>query len=700
MKAQEDLESIRKSIQKDCDDFVAAMTRLAQGQVNTSIENRLSSLEKASIFNREYVSIINMMIESFKKAENEFNKITDIQSERLVYVGGDLYQQGWECAELLSKLIGGSGKVAITTGHMNSTGLELRRKGFRNAINEDFTGLKLIEIHENNEDPNSANSWFHDIHKRHPDIKGIYITEGATPWGVGKAVLDLGLSDKVKVIAHDMASETIEYINKGVIAATANDNTYIQGYDPIIHLYNKIAAGWNPGTAQQLVQMDLVTKDNLSSFWNGAPIQSKDSLERLVKPMDKRNGNLVKIGVICRDESDFWHVVKKGVMDAANVVRSLGGEVTWYEVTENFIDPEPYERLMQKAIDDGCNAIATIVINSEMVSFINSLVKKGIPVATFVTEPTSLRNLLFELDNQSANIEQLTHVLRDQQEDSFKATTNMISSIKNISQGTDLQESSLNEAQEKINSLKKDIEEINSLALESTKANSKSVRVVNEGSKSVESSLANIKQIEESVTRLYHSILSLTEESKEITKIVDIISDITEQINILSINAAIESARAGEEGKGFLVISGEIRKLANQTDKATANISGIIERIKEDTAQASMEIEIGKDYITRSSKISDTALISLNQIKSNVEEDSMRGDGIASAISRINDLANKVEDSMGSLSNITHSSTDSIHSISESLDIVGEKLDNVESLIIELEKIAVAGKTIMSNFTI
>lgn len=700
MKNQINLDKIKKNIQKDCDDFVIAMTRLAQGQVNTSIDNKLDNLEKVSLFNREYVSIINLMIDSFKRAEAEFNKITDIQSKRLVYVGGDLYLQGKECCRIMAELIGGKGKVAITTGHLNSTGLELRRKGFRNGINEEFSGLELVEIHENNEDPNSANEWFHDLYKRHPDIKGIYITEGATPWGIGKAVLDLDLRDKVTVIAHDMADDTIDYINKGAIAATANDNTYIQGYDPVIHLYNKIAANWNPGTAQQLVKMDLVTQSNLSQFWNGAPIQSQESLERLVKPMESKSGKKVKIGVVCRDESDFWHVVKKGVMDAANSIKSLGAEVNWYEVTDNFIDSKPYEDLIGKAIDDGCNAIATIVINSNMVPYINSVVDKGIPVATFVTEPTSLRNLLFELNNQSENIEELTHVLRSHQEDSFNATNNIISSVKDISQGTDIQTTSLTDAQSKISSLKKDIEEINSIALESSKANSKSVRVVNDGSKSVETSLTNIKQIEDSITRLWHSILSLSEESKEITKIVDIISNITEQINILSINAAIESARAGEEGKGFLVISGEIRKLANETGKATTSISGIIERIKEDTAKASMEIEVGKDYITRSSKISDTALIALKEIKSNVEDDSSRGESIALAISRINDLADKVEDSMNSLSQISISSSDSIHSMSESLDIVGEKLKNVDSLVIELEKIAVAGKTIMSNFTI
>lgn len=702
MKNIENLRKVKESITKECNNFVLAMTQLAHGQVNVAVGEEQETLDTASFFNKEYVSIINVMMESLRQAEAEFNKITEVQSKRMVYVGGDLYKQGQQCAHKIAELTGKKGKVAITTGHMNSTGLELRRKGFINCLKDNYPSMTFLEINENKEDPLLAKAWFMSLYKREPEIKGIYITEGATPWGIGEAIAELGLEDNVMVVAHDMSDETIDYIKKGAIKATANDNTYTQGYDPIIHVYNKIAAGWNPGTAQQLVEMDLVTRDNLKQFWSAEEgiIQSSETRERLAKPMSAVKDTKVKIGVISRDESAFWHVVKDGVMAAKMKLEPLNAEVHWYEVTRNLIDAEPYIDLINKAISDGCNGLAVIAINSDIIPHINKVVDKGIPVATFVTEPSSLRNLLYELNNQTINIESLTHVLRSNQQDTTDETSHIITSVKDISKGTDIQNGKFVEAKSEINSLREDIEEINNIANKSSEANSQSVQIVIEGSGSVEASLTNIKEIEESITRLWHNIEALTQESLEITQIVDIISDITEQINILSINAAIESARAGEEGKGFLVISGEIRKLASETGKATQSITSIIERIKENTVRASEEIGISKNYINRSSKISDVALTSLQKIKSHVDEDNNRGSEIAQAINRVKELADRVNVSMTEIAEISSNHTDSIHTMSKSLDTVGDKLKNVESLIIELEKIAVAGKTIMSNFTI
>ncbi len=65
MKKMDNLNKIRKNIENDCKDFVNAMTRLAQGQVNASIDNKLPVMDKVTVFNKEYVSIINLLVDSF-----------------------------------------------------------------------------------------------------------------------------------------------------------------------------------------------------------------------------------------------------------------------------------------------------------------------------------------------------------------------------------------------------------------------------------------------------------------------------------------------------------------------------------------------------------------------------------------------------------------------------------------------------------
>lgn len=107
------------------------------------------------------------------------------------------------------------------------------------------------------------------------------------------------------------------------------------------------------------------------------------------------------------------------------------------------------------------------------------------------------------------------------------------------------------------------------------------VRIAEEGSEVIQSSSESMKSVSLQMTRL-------EEDSQKVGDIIGVIEDIADQTNLLALNAAIEAARAGEQGRGFAVVADEVRKLAERSGEATKQITGIIKGMQENT-QASVK---------------------------------------------------------------------------------------------------------------
>jgi methyl-accepting chemotaxis protein len=189
-------------------------------------------------------------------------------------------------------------------------------------------------------------------------------------------------------------------------------------------------------------------------------------------------------------------------------------------------------------------------------------------------------------------------------------------------------------------------------------------------------------------------ISDLEEKSRQIGKIVDVINGISEQTNLLALNAAIEAARAGEAGRGFAVVADEVRKLAEESQKATTQISDMIASIQESTRKSVSDMTISAKSVDEGTKVVDEALKALEEIAQiakdvgqQVAEVSaaaeMASVGIGTVIKSITEVSAVAEESAAGTEEISASMQEtsaSIQQVSESAQTLARNADELKRI--------------------
>jgi methyl-accepting chemotaxis protein len=134
------------------------------------------------------------------------------------------------------------------------------------------------------------------------------------------------------------------------------------------------------------------------------------------------------------------------------------------------------------------------------------------------------------------------------------------------------------------------------------------------GGRVVDETIVGMKRISAVVSKSSETVRALGKSSDQIGEIVSVIDDIADQTNLLALNAAIEAARAGEQGRGFAVVADEVRKLAERTTKATKEIAAMIKQIQIDTGGAVSSMEEGTREVENGIELADKAGSALRDI--------------------------------------------------------------------------------------
>ncbi len=196
------------------------------------------------------------------------------------------------------------------------------------------------------------------------------------------------------------------------------------------------------------------------------------------------------------------------------------------------------------------------------------------------------------------------------------AATEIASSSEQMSRGANDQSQQMTQISTAVEEMSATIVESSRNAGEATDASKHASENATTGGEIVSETIQGMQRITDVVRESAESIGKLAASADQIGEIIGVIDDIADQTNLLALNAAIEAARAGEQGRGFAVVADEVRKLAERTGKATGEITDMIKGIQSETKDAVGSMETGITEVDQGRDLADKAGSSLNEIVS------------------------------------------------------------------------------------
>lgn len=382
--------------------------------------------------------------------------------------------------------------------------------------------------------------------------------------------------------------------------------------------------------------------------------------------------------------------------DVDQRIKAISGDETG-AVGAAFTDVIEYMKEMAVAAEKMAEGDFTVEITPKS--------EKDVLGKAFSRMITNLSNLIGQVRGVAVNLTEASESLSKAAEQSGQATQQIASTSQQVAKGAGEQSTALQQTTEGVEQLAKAIDQISQGSQEQAKGIEKTVTSVNQVSASVSQVAENAKTAAEGSSQASESarkgagmaqqtvdgmekirttmgvasdrVTELGERSNEIGKIVATIDDIAAQTNLLALNAAIEAARAGEQGRGFAVVADEVRKLAERSSGATKEIADLITGIQNGVAEAVKAMEEGNKEVDSGYQLATDAGESLNEILKTVNEVGKQVSEIAEAAGDLSRISTEMVKATDSVSSAVEQNTAATEEMSANSGQVSKSIESV-----------------------
>ena len=290
-----------------------------------------------------------------------------------------------------------------------------------------------------------------------------------------------------------------------------------------------------------------------------------------------------------------------------------------------------------------------------------------------------LKELIRGIANSSSQVAAASEQLTAGAEQSAHVVTQVAESINEVAQGAEKQMRAVTETSSAVEHISSGMQQAAAGSAQAAEHSTQAARKAKEGDLAVGRAVTQMASIERTVNNSAQVVAKLGERSKEIGQIVSVISGIAGQTNLLALNAAIEAARAGEQGRGFAVVADEVRKLAEQSQEAAQRIAELIGEIQGDTDQAvvamsegTREVKVGSEVVTAAGQ----AFAEITELVAHVSE---QVQDISQVMQRMSQGSEKIVTSVHTVSNLSEAAMGEAQTVSAATEEQSASMEEIAS---------------------